>query len=94
MYIISKETIDTAGRVKIDKIFVSLPKEVVPVFNVETKTIVFSDDLEKWPKSLRRKVDPKGRVCLPKWMIAELGEEFFISDKSAQEHALLPKKYF
>ena len=93
MLIIGKEKMDTAGRVKINKLFTKLPREVIPVFDSTEKKIFFLEEVEKWPASARRKVDPKGRVSLPKWMVGEFGEEFFVSEESIQNHSLIPKGF-
>ena len=95
MYIV--ETVETDGtrRIGISKIFeTAIPSEVVVIFDTDTKRLLFAEDVENYPPSLRRKVDAKKRVQLPRWMPEEIGSQFVINANCIEEHYLLPRKFF
>lgn len=91
--IVGKIEVDRVGRFMLTKIFDEMPERVVPSFDTGTKKLFFKEAAEDEDPRVARKVDSKKRVCLPRWVTDELGEEFFVFAESAKEHAVLPSKF-
>ena len=94
MYIAEKIRTDRMGRIVIKKLFLELPEAVVVTFDTDTKELVFTMAEEGQNPSFKRRVDSKGRVSLPRWMIDELGELYILTIDSAERHSVLPEKLF
>ena len=94
MYIVEKMKVDRTGRIQISRLFEEIPEEVVPIFDTESRKLIFAVAEEGGSQLNKRKADSKGRVCLPRWMIDSLGEGFFLTTDSLEEHCLLPEKFF
>lgn len=94
MYITEKIRTDKTGRVGVKKIFSDLPNEVVVLFDTEANEVIFIAADESKSSLLKRKVDSKGRVSLPRWMTDELGDIFLVTTDSAERHSLLPAKLY
>ena len=94
MYVTGRIRVDNAGRIVITKIFDKIPKRVMVVFDTSTKKLFFIESNSKKKTAGSRVVDPKGRVCLPRWILEELGKEYYITENCKKEHYLLPKKFY
>lgn len=93
MHIIGRIQADNAGRIAISKLFDKPPKRVLVVFDTSTKKLFFVDTNSEKKTTGSIAVDHKGRVCLPKWILEELGKEYFITEDYKEEPYLLPKKF-
>ena len=106
MYILGKMVLDKNGRLNVAGLFkkrtVALD-EVALIFDTETKCLLIEDagnpfilDDPDWIEAPTRKLDSKWRICLPKWMREEFGDEFFIVGGQHRKigQALLPRKYY
>lgn len=93
MHIIEKITVDSAGRLLLTKLFKQMPREVLVAFDTRSKRLLFKGATNDDDPKLTRKVDEKNRVCLPKWIIEELGSGFYVCEESLDEHFVLPCKF-
>ena len=93
MYVIGKVKADSARRINVKILFDQLPHRLYAVADYKAGKIFFYKESEI-PNSLSRTVDDKGRFTLPKWIIEEFGDEFFITDESLAKHYLLAKRLF
>lgn len=93
MHIIEKVKVDGAGRLSLTKVFAEVPRKVVVSFEPKSKRLVFTEIPENDKTAVARKIDSKNRVSLPKWLLEELGEEYYICSESVGEHYVLPSKF-
>ena len=93
MHIIEKVKVDGAGRLSLTKVFAKVPREVIVSFEPKSKKLVFTEIPENDNVAATRKIDSKNRVSLPKWLLEELGEEYYICSESVGEHYVLPSKF-
>ncbi len=103
MYILDELRLDKAHRLNISSLFKEspvMPEEVSIVFDTESKCLLIEDayspwlqDDPDWVGAITRKLDCKGRFCLPRWMREEFGDAYLVVNYG-RYHALLPKKYY
>ena len=93
MYIIEKIKVDKIGRLSLTKVFTKMPKKVVISFESRSKKLIFTEIPEDSKAAAARRIDSKNRVSLPKWLLEELGEEYYICSESVGEHYVLPSKF-
>ena len=89
--------LDTSGRINISRLFETVPEKVLVVFDTDELKVIFFDATtigSGWQADDIRKVDEKCRVCLPKWLREELGDEYLITTDCSKEHYLLPRCFF
>lgn len=91
MHIIEKIRVDKYGRLLLTKVFEEVPRIVLISFDTKTKRLYFYE--AKAEEKNARRVDEKGRVCLPKWAIEKLGREYYVCMESPDEHCVLPSKF-
>ncbi|MBQ3353053.1 hypothetical protein IJG89_01735 [Candidatus Saccharibacteria bacterium] len=94
MYVIGKNKVDKAGRINIRRLFNELPDKIIVTADLKTGKIYFIDARRTdAPHGHIYSVDSKNRVQLPKWIIEDFGQEFYITPESLDDHSLLSKKF-
>lgn len=95
MYIVGKSKLDDQGRVNISSFYRDKPEKVVIFIDVNMVMIevIGADELIVSAVGKPSKLDEKGRVVLPDWIIDEIGEDavlYLILDDDGRRY-LSPK---
>ena len=106
MYLLNILELDAAHRLNVSSLFKEasvIPKEVAIVFDTESKCLLIEDvnnpwllDDPDWVGAPVRKLDSKGRLCLPSWIRKEFGDKYLVVNRGHYKlgQALLPEKYY
>ena len=95
MYIIGKTKLDDQGRANISSFYQDRPEKVVLFIDVNMVMIevIGADESIVSAAGKRSKLDEKGRVVLPDWIVDEVGEDavlYLVLDDDGRRY-LLPK---
>ena len=93
MQIIEKIKVDRTGRLLLAKVFKEPPKELVILFDAKSKKLFFREATNTNEQKIARKVDSKNRISLPRWVIEELGTEYYVFVESLDKHYVMPSKF-